>query len=145
MSDFSVYSQSGAQLSKLPNQSTRKKFATRDDAVRFAVHYLITSRRSGTKSPIQRDPDLQLLILEYSSPYKSKIVAIIGKDSVESLRVNLPEKSKINPIELSEKNLEEFRNKNCRVCGSIVCSGSDDTREGCRFFRETFGYASTQE
>lgn len=145
MSDFSVYSQSGAQLSRLPNQSTRKKFATRDDAVRFAVHYLITPLWRGAKSPIQRDPDLQLLVLEYSSPYKSKIVAIIGKDSVESLRVNLPEKTEINPVELSEKNLEEFRNKNCRVCGSIVCSGSDDMMEECQLFRETFGYAKTQE
>ena len=35
-------------------------------------------------------------------------------------------------------NINEFREKYCRACGSIICAGTDDMLEGCSKYREEF-------
>ena len=71
MTNYSLYTQSGAQLKKIPNTSERKKFDTLEDAVRFGTGWLTMKsklNRSG-KSRLEINPDLQIIVMEYTNPY----------------------------------------------------------------------------
>lgn len=106
MSDFSLYSQSGGQLKKVPNTSTRKSYEKFEDAVAFALKYL-TAKRWNNKSLLEMEPNSQILIMEYSGSYQAKIVGIVGKNSIKNFEIN----SENNLEENFEKNIENIPEK----------------------------------
>lgn len=148
MADYSLYTQSGGQLTKIPNQSNRKKFATLDEAVLFATYFLTTPRWN-KKTVLQMNPDYQILVLEYSGQYNCKIVAIVGRESVKNIEVNPPEKVEEKPEEISQElsreNVERFREKYCRVCGTQLCTGGGEWLGSCKDFRKIFGEISVEK
>jgi hypothetical protein len=143
MPNYSLYTQSGAQLKKIPSTSDRKKFATLDEAVKYAIIWLTGKLPWRNHSRLDLDLDAQVLVMEYTGQYKCKIVAIIGKDSVRNIKVDYPEKmeEKSEEIsgELSKENIEKFREKYCRVCGTQRCTGGGEWIGSCENFKRVFG------
>lgn len=151
MAEYSLYTQSGARLKKLFLNSDRVKYSSYEAAVLAAVGYLSNPRKWGwkNKSVLDLNPAAQVIILEYSGPYTCKIVGIVGAETVKFHQIKLQEKpeekEEKNFKKLSKENLEKFREKFCRTCGSQRCTGTGEWLISCNNFKETFGEISEED
>lgn len=149
MAEYSLYTQSGAQLKKLFSNSDRVKYSSYETAVLAAVGYLSNIRKWNNKSILDLNPAAQVIILEYSGPYTCKIVGIVGAETVKfhqiKLQEKIEEKEEKNFENLSKENLEKFREKFCRTCGSQRCAGEGEWLISCNNFKKTFGEISEED